>query len=417
MRHRAQPRAARPLPRQVLPRSHDLHRLRRGDHLLLSPWAVVYRELGAFGLVSMVIFAALVFESFVYLDQRTVRSSGARSSRFGTPWPVWARWARSGPARPPCAGSASTVACPRSIPGRPKTTAEQRSPEPRSPEQRKRWLHESAGRGIPRQGPRRSPAQLRHRHPRGAWSSWSRARSCMAGHVRTGLLRARDDGHRRRPLRPRPLRHGDLPRLAPPGRPDDRRRAGQPEDGPGPAPDLRPDDGAQVGHLDGRVRLVAAGCSTTTPSCRASTRSSPSTSTPRAARPGPADAHARHPHAARQDPDGRALPDGARRTEGAPPSRWPSIDGQAGSTMVRSGAVTHPRPRREPGHLTDGGHRREPSSTTLVKTVTSRPRARSSTAGSCDVTHVDRGDLLATVTELYDEGFTVCLDVTAASTT
>ena len=60
-----------------------------------------------------------------------------------------------------------------------------------------------------------------------------------------------------------------------------------PEDGPGPAPGLRPDDGAQVGHLHGRVRLARAGCSTTTPSCRAWTRSCRWTSTPRAARPSP----------------------------------------------------------------------------------------------------------------------------------
>ena len=53
----------------------------------------------------------------------------------------------------------------------------------------------------------------------------------LAGHLRAGLLRHRDDGRRRAALRPRPLRHGGLPRLAAPGRPDDRRRPGQPEDG------------------------------------------------------------------------------------------------------------------------------------------------------------------------------------------
>ena len=37
-----------------------------------------------------------------------------------------------------------------------------------------------------------------------------------------------------------------------------------PEDGPGAPPGLRPDGRAQVGHLDGRVREHAAGCSTTT---------------------------------------------------------------------------------------------------------------------------------------------------------
>ena len=113
------------------------------------------------------------------------------------------------------------------------------------------------------------------------------AQQRLAGHVRPGLLRHRDDVGRRGRLRHQPPRHGGLPGLAPPGRPHDRGRPGLPEDGPGPAPGLRPDDGAQVGHLHGRLRLDRAACSTTTPSSRASTRSCRSTSTPRAARPRP----------------------------------------------------------------------------------------------------------------------------------
>jgi NADH-quinone oxidoreductase subunit A len=35
--------------------------------IFLFPWAVVYRSLGPFGLFAIVIFAAAVFESFVYL--------------------------------------------------------------------------------------------------------------------------------------------------------------------------------------------------------------------------------------------------------------------------------------------------------------------------------------------------------------
>jgi len=35
--------------------------------VFLYPWAMQYRELGLFGLVSVLIFSALVFESFVYL--------------------------------------------------------------------------------------------------------------------------------------------------------------------------------------------------------------------------------------------------------------------------------------------------------------------------------------------------------------
>ena len=81
----------------------------------------------------------------------------------------------------------------------------------------------------------------------------------VAGDLRPGLLRHRDDDHRRPALRPRPLRHGGLPRLAAPGRPDDRRRPGEPEDGPGAAPDLRPDGRAEVGARDGRLRVSSGG--------------------------------------------------------------------------------------------------------------------------------------------------------------
>ena len=35
--------------------------------IFLYPWAVIYRELGAFGLVEMLIFSVAVFVSFVYL--------------------------------------------------------------------------------------------------------------------------------------------------------------------------------------------------------------------------------------------------------------------------------------------------------------------------------------------------------------
>jgi NADH-quinone oxidoreductase subunit A len=35
--------------------------------IFFIPWAVVFRDLGAFGLWAMLIFAALVFESFLYL--------------------------------------------------------------------------------------------------------------------------------------------------------------------------------------------------------------------------------------------------------------------------------------------------------------------------------------------------------------
>src|ERR671919_1859368 len=66
----------------------------------------------------------------------------------------------------------------------------------------------------------------------------------------------RADGHRGRPPRPGALGDGDLPSLAEAGRPDDRGGAGVAEDGPRPSDGLRPDARAEVGGLDGRVRLV-----------------------------------------------------------------------------------------------------------------------------------------------------------------
>ena len=77
----------------------------------------------------------------------------------------------------------------------------------------------------------------------------------LAGAVRARLLRHRDDGDGRQPLRHRALRRRGVPRLAAPVGPDDRRRPAVAEDGAGDAPRLRPDAGAEVGHLDGRLRV------------------------------------------------------------------------------------------------------------------------------------------------------------------
>ena len=76
----------------------------------------------------------------------------------------------------------------------------------------------------------------------------------VAGAVRPGLLRDRDDGGRQPALRHRAVRHGAVLRDAAAGRPDDRGRSGLAEDGAGPAPDLRPDARAQVGARDGCLR-------------------------------------------------------------------------------------------------------------------------------------------------------------------
>ena len=95
----------------------------------------------------------------------------------------------------------------------------------------------------------------------------------VADAVRHGLLRHRADGDRASPLRHRPLRRrGDA--LQPAAvRPDDRRRPRGHEDGAGAAAHLAANAGAEVVHLDGRLRLLAAASSTPTPWCRASTAS------------------------------------------------------------------------------------------------------------------------------------------------
>ena len=82
-------------------------------------------------------------------------------------------------------------------------------------------------------------------------AGYARKSSVWLSHLRPGLLRDRADVHRRAPARPGPVRHGTGLGHAAAGRPDDRGRAGQPEDGAGAAADLRPDGRPQVGHLDG----------------------------------------------------------------------------------------------------------------------------------------------------------------------
>jgi NADH-quinone oxidoreductase subunit A len=66
--------------------------------IFLYPWAVIYRDLGPFGLWEMVLFAAAVFVSFVYLI-----SSGALD------WGPVKRLGRPGPAVSADRTSATTV--------------------------------------------------------------------------------------------------------------------------------------------------------------------------------------------------------------------------------------------------------------------------------------------------------------------
>jgi NADH-quinone oxidoreductase subunit A len=47
--------------------------------ILLFPWAVIYRNLGAFGLVEVILFSAAVFVSFVYLISNGALDWGPRN--------------------------------------------------------------------------------------------------------------------------------------------------------------------------------------------------------------------------------------------------------------------------------------------------------------------------------------------------
>ena len=121
-------------------------------------------------------------------------------------------------------------------------------------------------------------------------------------------------------LRPRPLGHGGLPGLAPAGRPDDRGRPGEPEDGPGAAPDLRPDGRAQVGALDGRLRLQRRDVQQLRH--RAGRRPHRAGRHVPARLPAPAgDAHRRDPQAAREDPVRAARRERPQDARAAPQAR------------------------------------------------------------------------------------------------
>ena len=109
----------------------------------------------------------------------------------------------------------------------------------------------------------------------------------VAGDVRPGLLCHRDDGHGRTAFRHRPIRHGAVLGDAAPGRPDDRGRPGEPEDGARCC--VR--STTRWPNRNGCWRWASApppaACSTTTRWCRASTTSCRWTSTCPVARRGP----------------------------------------------------------------------------------------------------------------------------------
>ena len=162
--------------------------------IFLYPWAVNHRELGGFGLLAIVVFAAVFFLSFVY-----------EVAKGGLDWgPLQAH------ASPHRVVSAERTLNDHHPPGRTRRPARE----------------DEAADGrfdlLPRKVSRAS-AQLHHRHARGSREVGA-GQELVAGHVRPRVLRDRDDGDGRGPLRPRPLRHGGVPRLAAPGRPHDRGR-------------------------------------------------------------------------------------------------------------------------------------------------------------------------------------------------
>ena len=140
----------------------------------------------------------------------------------------------------------------------------------------------------------------------------------MARHVRPRVLRHRDDGHGRSAIRHRPVRHGAVLGDTPPGRPDDRRGPGQPEDGPGAAPGLRPDGRTEMGSRDGRLRVI--GRHVQQLRGRAGRRPHrPRGHLPAGLPAAAGDAAERNPEAARQDPGdaaGRQPRRGHRRRRG-----------------------------------------------------------------------------------------------------
>ena len=224
----------------------------------------------------------------------------------------------------------------------------------------------------------------------------------------------------RRALRPVALGHGDLPRQPPPGRPHDRGRPGEPEDGAGAAPGLRPDGRAEVGHLDGRLREQRRDVQQLRH--RPGRRPDRARRRLRARLPARArDAHARHPHALRPDPE--------RRDHEAPRADAPTvapaiqIEARDGVPSPAEARRADDRPMPDDAAPREENHEVAEGDAPCAGPIPTRWRPRSSsasparcsstpTASRWSTSHAEHWhDVAALLRD--EEQFTQCLDVCA----
>ena len=158
-------------PVQLLPGRDDLHHVRHRDHLPLPVRRRSARRSAAFGFWAMIVFSVVFFVAFVY-----VVANGALD---------WGPLQRAAPARP--SGVAPSA--------RRSTTDPPR--RPRGPCRERARRPDGLVRDVRDDGLERARPQLPHRQARGPRQVGARPQSVVAGDLRPGLLRHRDDGHRR----------------------------------------------------------------------------------------------------------------------------------------------------------------------------------------------------------------------------